>query len=330
MTLIFQSIFTFLIAIASIILCKKINLLDIPDKRKKHKGLVPLAGGIVISLSLIFLLKFGKFDDYYLNSIIGYGILISLIGIIDDKYNLNVSSKLALITFGIFFLIKDGLIVNSLGQYDYLGDLKLGTLQVAFTFICVLFLINAFNYIDGTDGVCLGLFINGLLFLYFLNFHDTNLTDFLRHLIIISTILLFFNLSIFKLPKLFLGDGGSLILGFISAFLLIYCFKVLQNHPSALIWCFNIIIFDFISVNFKRFIQNKKMFLPGNDHIHHVVQKKFNSHIKTCILIITINSFVGLLGIYLSKINHLYSLLFFIIIFFIYYFYKNFITSKSI
>jgi len=98
-----QGIFTFFVIILSIKLTKKISLVDLPNKRKVHTGNIPLAGGISLFFSLIYMLKFGNFDDFYLNSIIGYSLLISLVGIIDDKYNLNVGSKLALMTFAIFF-----------------------------------------------------------------------------------------------------------------------------------------------------------------------------------------------------------------------------------
>lgn len=319
MSLFFQALFTFIFAFFCINLSKKISLIDFPSKRKNHLNPTPLAGGMTIAMSLLFSLKFGEFDDYYLNSIIGYAILISLIGIADDKYNLTVGNKLALMTFAIFFLIKDGLIVDSLGIYDYVGELKLGTLQTVFTFLAVLLLINAFNYIDGLDGNCLGLFINGLIILFFLNNSNENLDDFIKHLVTISFITFLFNISFLKLPKFFLGDGGSLMLGFIASFLLIYSFKVLEIHPSKLIWCFNIIIFDFLSVNIDRFINNKNIFTASNDHIHHLLIKKFKSQNKTLIMIFFINTLLAMIGIYLAKINDIWSILFFIISFFSYF-----------
>jgi len=314
-----QGIFTFFVIILSIKLTKKISLVDLPNKRKVHTGNIPLAGGISLFFSLIYMLKFGNFDDFYLNSIIGYSLLISLVGIIDDKYNLNVGSKLALMTFAIFFLIKEGLVVNSLGSYDFLGELNLGTMQVMFTFIAVLLLINGFNYIDGIDGICIALFINGLIFLYFLNFNNENFNNFLQNLILISTILLLFNISILKLPKIFLGDGGSLMLGFIASFLLIYSFKILNIHPAKLIWCFNLIIFDFLAVNINRFIKNKKIFTAGNDHLHHILLKKFKSSSKTVFIMLVINSLFGYSGIFISDINNLFSIFLFIVSFLFYF-----------
>tara|TARA_B110000503_G_scaffold109365_1_gene163571 strand:+ start:541 stop:1533 length:993 start_codon:yes stop_codon:yes gene_type:complete len=328
MVLFYQFIFTILITLASIKISKKISLIDFPVGRKKHSSPTVLAGGLSICISILFALKFGEFDDYYLNAIIGYAVLIALIGIADDKYSLNVGSKLALMTFAIFFLIKDGLTIDTLGTYDFFGEIKLGSLQIAFTFISVLLLINAFNYSDGIDGNCIGLFLSGLFLLLYLNTEAKDLINFIYHLAIIVTTVLYFNLSKNKSLKLFLGDGGSLMLGFISAFLLIYCYKVLNNHPSDLIWCFNIIIFDFFAVNAQRFEKNKNIFTPGDDHIHHILSRKYKSKLIAFLLILFFNSAFGILGITLSKQSNILSILSFTILFFIYYYFRHFLTKK--
>ena len=77
---------------------------------------------------------------------------MSIIGFIDDKLNLNAGGKLSLQVIPIFYLIvfKNFTIIN-LGNYDYF-TFNLGTFQMPFTLICVLFLINSFNYFDGMDG----------------------------------------------------------------------------------------------------------------------------------------------------------------------------------
>ena len=76
---------------------------------------------------------------------------------------------------------------------------------------------------------------------------------------------LLFNFSIFKLPKLFLGDSGSLLLGFIVAFTLIYLKNNSEIHPILLAWSISIFVFEFLSIHIIRFRINKKIFQPGQD-----------------------------------------------------------------
>ena len=107
--------------------------------------------------------------------------------------------------------------------------MDLGVFSIPFTFLSVLFLINAFNYFDGIDGMLSFTSISTLSILYFLVVHehhylilDQNTEFFLIIITLPIIIFLFFNFSILKLPKIFLGDSGSLLLGFIISFILLF------------------------------------------------------------------------------------------------------------
>ena len=76
------------------IFAKKFRLLDIPNKRKIHKKAVPNIGGLSISLIFILATYFINFQNNYFNIILSFSLLISLAGFIDDRYNLNVGTKL--------------------------------------------------------------------------------------------------------------------------------------------------------------------------------------------------------------------------------------------
>ena len=139
----------FLVALIILLVCAKIsykfNLLDFTNKRKIHTNATPFTGGIGISIILI--LSNLLFDHANLNVeiIVSVAFLMSLVGFIDDKFNLNAGTKLCLQILPIFYLIvfKNLTIIN-LGNYNYF-TLNLGTFQMPFTLICVLFLINSFK-----------------------------------------------------------------------------------------------------------------------------------------------------------------------------------------
>ena len=118
-----------------------LKLVDKPNKRKIHLRATTYSGGIALSCSLIVSIIIFDIYDQKLNAILSMGFLISLVGLIDDKYNLNVGGKLSLQIIPIFFLIVvNNMILKDIGNYDYF-NLVLGTFAVPFTLLCVLFLI---------------------------------------------------------------------------------------------------------------------------------------------------------------------------------------------
>jgi UDP-GlcNAc:undecaprenyl-phosphate GlcNAc-1-phosphate transferase len=331
----------FLISFIVLFLCGKIsytlNLVDIPNKRKIHLKSTAYTGGI--ALSIIFLFAIILFDNFNpnLSIILSIGFLISIVGFIDDKYNLNTGGKLSLQLIPIFYLVifKNFSIVQ-IGDYG-LFNLDLGVFSIPFTFLSVLFLINAFNYFDGIDGVLSFTSISTLAILYFLainqNNHflilDQNTEFFLIILIISIVIFLFFNFSFFYLPKIFLGDSGSLLLGFVISFILIFFANQNLVHPILLAWSIVIFVYEFLSINIIRIKNRQKLFKPGRDHLHHILLEKSKSIFLTNFLISFLNIILFTIG-YFSYflINQLASLILFIILFVIFIFFRNIYSKK--
>ena len=94
-----------------------------------------------------------NYDNQYLNQILSFSILISMTGLIDDKYAVNPGTKIVLQFFPIFLLINNDFYLTNLGTYEQLGTLQLGSFDKVFTIFCCLLMINAFNYSDGLDGL---------------------------------------------------------------------------------------------------------------------------------------------------------------------------------
>ncbi len=320
------SIYFILIFIVLLICGKisyKLNLVDIPNKRKAHSTPTAHTGGIAISLCYIFALQLFNILENNLNLILSISCLISIVGLIDDKYNLNTGGKLSLQIIPIFYLIVvENLRLTEIGDYHYF-NLILNSFEIPFTLLCVLFLINAFNYFDGLDGTLSFASISVILILYFLSTED-NLRIFLIILVLPIFIFLIFNFSFFNVPKLFLGDGGSLLLGFVISFTLIYFAKEQIAHPILLAWSISIFAYEFLSINLLRMINNENIFKAGFDHLHHYLFRKTKSIFLTNVIIFFTNLLFFLIGyISFNKIGPIISLALFIFFFILFLFARN-------
>ena len=258
----------------------KFKLLDIPNKRKLHLLPTAYTGGLALSLIYIFSIYLFEISYEKLNFILSIGFLIGIVGLVDDKFTLNVGGKLSLQIIPIIYLIiiKE-LNLIQLGDYNYL-QLELNSFSIPFTILSILFLINSFNYFDGIDGSLSFTTISTLVILYFLS-NDENIRLFLKLIIIPILLYLCFNFSIFTFQKLFLGDSGSLLLGFIIGFTLIFLANQKIVHPILLAFSVSIFVYEFLSINFIRLKNNKNPFKAGHDHLHHLLLKKTKSKFMT-------------------------------------------------
>ena len=307
-----------------------LNLIDKPNNRKLH--LIPTAytGGLDLSLIYIFSIYLFDFNDQKLDLILSISILISIVGLIDDKYNLNFGGKLSLQIIPIIYLIiLENFSLNSLGDYNFI-KLDLNSLSIPFTLLSVIFLINATNYFDGMDGTLSLSIISTLSILYFLIF-DENIKLYLIIIFIPICIFTFFNFSILSLPKLFLGDSGSLLLGFIISFILIYLANMELVHPILLAWSIAIIVYEFLAINLIRLKYKKNIFKPGLDHLHHLLFKIYKSIFLVNLIIILINISLFIIGfLFFTYVHPIVSLILFSILFFIFLNFRISLIKKSI
>ncbi len=326
-TIIIYFLLSFLILFFFTKVSYSLNLVDIPNKRKIHSKATAYTGGISISIILLIALQTLNIFDKTLGLILSIGFLISVVGLIDDKYHLNTGGKLSLQILPIFYLIVfENLALFHIGEYNYF-KLDLGSFSVPFTLLSVLFLTNAFNYFDGLDGTLGFTTISVLGILYFLT-PDRNFQIFLIMIIIPLIIFLLFNFSFFKLPKLFLGDSGSLLLGFIVSFILIYLSSKNYVHPIILAWSVVIFVYEFLSVNLIRLKNKHYLFKASQDHLHHILIQKTDSVFLTNMTMTLTNIILFLIGFFsFIFINKIVSLILFIVLFLIYLFIRNFYLS---
>ena len=310
-----------IIIILSIIISRKLGLVDIPNKRKIHSGLIVNTLGIALYIYFALVIYLTELS-FELENIIAFGAFITLIGFVDDRISLSPSIKLLFKSFPILYLLLNGYDLKNLGSYEFIETINLGKFSILFTFLACLLLINSFNYIDGVDGIALGVSATALLYFILLNKLELS-NDNILFLILLYAILvcLIFNfLPIQSRFKSFLGDSGSLFLGFFIALSMIYLFKKKDIHPSLLIWVCWYPIYDFICVTLKRIYKKKLFTKPDKSHLHHkILNQSRNNHFLVFLKINFVNISMISIGYLTSTyFGNIYSLLLFIIMFIIF------------
>ncbi len=302
------SIFSFIfILIILRFISFKLNLIDKPNYRKKHIGEIPLIGGLVIYLN-IFIFSFYFITSDFMTTILLTSIILIILGALDDAIELGVIFRLLTQLICCLIIIGSGLVIKNIGDYMFLPNIQIGALSVLFTVFCVIGLTNSFNFIDGVDGLCSGLALISILSVLTISIFNNTfiyLIDF-NYLVLVSiTLILFFIFNITNYYKIFLGDSGSIFIGFFVSWVLIITSQSDSRiiHPVLTIWCVTLPVFDITSVVIRRSLRKINPFKPDRRHIHHILIEMGFSNISTTIIIlflsVILNSF-GMLIFYVS------------------------------
>ncbi len=273
------AIFAFLGVLATLKLlnpiAEKIGLLDKPNSRKQHIGQIPLTGGIAIYLSLwatSILIPSIPSEVVWL---MGSGALLVVIGMIDDYRPLGVLIRLGTqVLAALIMMLGAELQVHTLLPGTALFEDLPPWISIPLTVIAVVGLINAFNMIDGIDGLagcvaviaCLGLVVGQA----FLGFFQA--TGFI--LIFCCAVIgyLCVNLTVTSRRKVFLGDAGSLLIGFVVAWTLIFLSQSDRPSlpPTLVIWAVALPVWDTLAVSTRRIRKGLSPFHADRTHLHHI------------------------------------------------------------
>lgn len=279
-----------------------------PNKRMSHEGAIPNIGGLNICFS--FMLTYLIFNPVENNHFFLIGLFaIMVIGFIDDVLVLRPLAKLlgeglagiALIGF------EDLRITHLHGLF---GIEEIGIIpSYLISMFILLAIINAINLIDGIDGLASGL---GILYCLFFAFYFSlsGETEWSYIAIeMIGVLIVFFIYNVFgKREKIFMGDSGSLLLGYLlTAFVFHFC-EINAYHivpetmhmnaaPAVAICVLTVPIFDTIRVSITRIKKHKSPFEPDKNHIHHLLLRTGLNHIQTTSVLLSVSLLFIALGI---------------------------------
>ena len=285
-------------------------LVDIPDRsRKFHHRPTPLTGGIGILLATFISAEI--FLD--LNNLRGYvpeftynlylcSIPLLIFFLIDDFKTLRPIYRISIqIILSLYMVYSTDVYLNNFGNLFGFGDIKFGIYSIPITVFCVVGIMNAYNMIDGINGLCAGSAIMALLFI---GFSSGLMYDSMLILIVGSMIgFLIFNLTFFgKKRGVFLGDSGSNLIGFWVAWCAIYASqnKFYQVEPITMLWFVSIPLLDCIGLIFSRLSKGVGIASAGRDHIHHKLMLNYSPG-ETLSIILIVSFFTGIFGVYLNN-----------------------------
>ena len=290
---------------------KKVGLVDKPSSRKLHSGAVPLVGGISICISILYFL----FNNPNLlpNTELYSACIIILVGIgaIDDKIDLHFQLRFAVqATLSVAMMVIGDIELNTIGDILGTGDIiTLGWFGYFVTILAVVGAINAFNMVDGIDGLLGGLSIVTFSGLGIMLHYDGqyNLSYICLVMVIIIAPYILLNLGFFgRKRKVFMGDAGSMLIGFTVIWLLLLSSQNGSKpplRPVTALWLIAIPLMDMVAIMIRRIRKGRSPFKPDREHLHHIFQRLGFSSAQTLVIICTISSFLAAIGIYGEMIN---------------------------
>lgn len=285
---------------------KKINLVDKPNARKHHKGAIPLVGGVSIFVAMfiasLLYLDIGQDDWLYL----GCGAVLIMIGVLDDKFDISFKIRLfvqAGISLAMIFAAN--LSLANLGSIA--GNVPVALpdwVSYLVTVIAVIGAINAFNMVDGIDGLLGGLasVSFGALGIMFWLEGNTSLAMNCMMFIaaLVPYILLNLGIPLGQRFKIFMGDAGSMLIGFTVVWFLIRASQVEHTstiRPVAALWFIALPLMDMATIMTRRVRKGHSPFKPDREHLHHICQRIGLSSRMTLVVICLLATSFAAIGI---------------------------------
>jgi UDP-N-acetylmuramyl pentapeptide phosphotransferase/UDP-N-acetylglucosamine-1-phosphate transferase len=295
----------------------RFRLFDMPDLRKAHNTPIPTMGGIAVYAGMVaalFLWYRFTGDVFTISFFFSLAVLFAL-GIMDDLKDIPAHYKLA-IQLGVALLMAlSGVRVTSFEGLFGLYTLPL-PVQYGFTLFAIVGITNAFNLIDGIDGLAGSLgFMSLISVALFLTLSGQTGPAIIAFAL--SGALLGFLYYNFNPARIFMGDTGSLVLGFTIAVLSILLIRtnagllqpVLTNVPVVALSVVLIPVFDTLRVFSLRIGQGRSPFHPDKTHIHHLLTNNGWSHSFTSRLICCLHGFILMVGFLTHRLEPEVSLL---------------------
>lgn len=279
------------------------GFLDHPNERKHHQNPTPAVGGLAMAfaIALCAAWQFSGHPAFW--PVFAATFMIIVIGFLDDWKRLPVTIRFSIQgTAALIVSLYAGVQLVQLGDLFGSGTIVLGVASIPFTVFAVVGMVNALNLSDGMDGLAGGLALIATMFIAVVAYlSDMQMT--LDGLLILGGALigfLAFNMRCLgrKCAKVFMGDSGSLMLGFLLAWAAIRITQHERNAfpPAAVLWFFAIPLWDTVSLMLRRLLKGKSPFHPGRDHLHHILLRVGYTDSQVVRFILLVAVACGLVG----------------------------------
>ncbi|WP_078429750.1 glycosyltransferase family 4 protein [Alkalihalobacterium alkalinitrilicum] len=278
----------------------KIGATDRPETRKVHEKIMPRLGGLAIVLGFVAGILVIRPESQFIVPIMMGAFIIVVLGILDDKYTLRANSKLVGQILAASVVVFSGLKIDMI-NLPFTGEIYFGIWSYPFTILWIVGITNAINLIDGLDGLAAGVSSIALTSILVMAVLDGQLLAIALSVVLIGSTLGFLVHNFYP-AKIFMGDTGSLFLGYlISVISITGLFKNLTFISLVIpVIILAIPIFDTLFAIIRRIVNKKKISAPDKKHLHYCLLEMGFSHRKTVLIIYGVSAFFGISAIIFS------------------------------
>ncbi len=274
----------------------KYGLIDNPNSRSSHNAPTVRGFGVVLFISIYITLFAFNYSLVIDNILLLVSIfIVMMLGLLDDAKGSSPIAKITSLFIVYIMLYLDGYVINNLGVFLNISFELYDVVAIAFTLFAIVAFTNAFNLIDGLDGlsglIAIVIFSSFLLIGYLNN--DQLLTTVSILFMSSIAVFLFFN---WHPAKVFLGDSGSLMIGFVISVLGIKSLNYIE--PIAIFYIAAIPIFDSLIVFSRRVSLRLSPFSPDQSHFHHILLYCLKGNIvKTVVTMVIMQLIFSIIGV---------------------------------
>ncbi|MEA3353041.1 MAG: MraY family glycosyltransferase [Campylobacterota bacterium] len=275
----------------------KLKFLDVPNDRSHHCNIIPRgagAGFIVATLLGVFVYEYNIFiENLYI--FVSISMVLS-VGILDDRDEVSARLKFIVIFVATFLMWLYGTTIDTFGVWFGYEISLYPLFALLFTMFALAGFTNALNLIDGIDGLSSSISVVIVGFFGYIGYEYSNSLMITLSLFTIAGVVGFMFLN-WHPAKVFMGDSGSLSLGFIISILAVLSLDYI--HPIVILYLAAIPILDTLIVMIRRIRRGKSPFSPDKTHLHHILVKFFEGRVKKTVF------FLVLLQILFSSIGYM-------------------------
>lgn len=277
------------------IIAQKLKLVDVPNARKVHQTAIPLIGGLVIGMIVLLLMGISGYNSWKeILPIIVTSYVMLFVGTLDDKTDIKAKYKLAIQLCVSVILVTSGIRINSLYGLFGIYDINL-YVQYFLTVLVITAAVNAFNLIDGIDGLAGSIAGIGFGMFFIIMLIEGNFGLAKIGLLFIGSIAAFLKYNFSGKNKIFLGNSGSLFLGYLLICLGIYITKfdsTTSRFPYGIffiLFVFTVPVIDSARVYTDRILRGTSPFKADRSHIHHHLLQLGLTHKKITLIFVLTN-----------------------------------------
>jgi UDP-GlcNAc:undecaprenyl-phosphate/decaprenyl-phosphate GlcNAc-1-phosphate transferase len=282
-------------------LAVKVGATDKPNSRKVHTKIMPRLGGLAIFIGVIVGYFITGLHNQHIFTITLGAIIIVTLGVLDDKFELSAKTKLFGQIMVAILIVHSGLTIDFI-YIPFVDRIDIGILSYPITVLWIIGITNAINLIDGLDGLAAGISSICIATIAFMAGVNGNTLIFTIAIIVLASTIgfLFYN---FHPAKIFMGDTGSLFLGYIISIL-----SLLGLYKSVTLFSFvvpiiilGVPVFDTTFAIIRRIVNKKPISAPDKSHLHHRILALGFSHRATVLIIYALGIFFSISALVFSK-----------------------------